>query len=307
MSTVVSKQEPTTAESIASRLEQDGIAVLHNFIPPETLRSMQQAFALELEQLNWNNFGGYEKTEPYRHMVQDVLRLEQGFVDIALHPVIKQALNSYIGNTYALVEAKGWLSNPTTADFNGWHGDCWYDQQKVVSTVPREVKVAFYLTDVESGYFQYVRGTHGQKPRPRVPDSEVGNVDPSQIIEAKGRAGTLFLFDTSGTHRQAVPILQPRRAVFYNYHDPRVPLQKEDIDYYRYHPLLLNAAFLGGLDSEDQRILGFGEKANYIPFFKRKPKHRLFHQTMAGLFDAKLRFDQLSSRVQARVERTIGR
>ena len=78
-----------------------------------------------------------------------------------------------------------------------------------------------------------------------------------------GPAGSAFLFDTSGTHRQGVPMLEPRQAVFYNYHDPDVPLQQEDIDYYRYHPLLLNAAFLGGLSPEDQRILGFGNKTNY--------------------------------------------
>lgn len=291
-----------STESILSRLEKDGIAVLPNFIPAAQLSSMQKAFALAVRKMNWNNIAGYEKTEPYRHMVQDVLTLEQGFVDIALHPAIKEALTEYIGPSFALVEAKGWLSNPTMADFNGWHGDCWYDQTKI-STPPREVKLAFYLTDVQTGYFQYVRGTHGQVPRARVPDAEVDAVDRSQIIEARGAAGTAFVFDTSGTHRQAVPILQPRHAVFYNYHEPHVPLQKEDVDYYRYHPLILNSAFLGGLSPEDQRILGFGDKTNYIPFFERKSKHQGFHSAMTAMFDVKLRFDQLASRVQARIQK----
>ncbi len=43
--------------------------------------------------------------------------------------------------------------------------------------------------------------------------------------------------------------------------------------YYRYHPLLLNAALLGGLDTEDYRILGFGDKTNYKPDFARPPAY----------------------------------
>jgi hypothetical protein len=39
--------------------------------------------------------------------------------------------------------------------------------------------------------------------------------------------GTAFLFETSGIHGQSWPILEPRHAVFYNYHDPSIPLQEE--------------------------------------------------------------------------------
>src|SRR5437763_1201245 len=80
------------------------------------------------------------------------------------------------------------------------------------------------------------------------------------VVEVPGRAGTAFLFDTSCVHRQNIPILEERHAAFFNYHDPGVPLRQEDIEYYRYHPLLLNAAFLGDLSAEEQRILGFGDK-----------------------------------------------
>jgi hypothetical protein len=40
------------------------------------------------------------------------------------------------------------------------------------------------------------------------------------IVEVTEPAGSAFLFDTSGIHRQGTPILQPRYAVFFNYHDP---------------------------------------------------------------------------------------
>jgi hypothetical protein len=200
-----------------------------------------------------------------------------------------------------LNEAKGWKSLPTSRDFHGWHGDAWYDQTN--AEIPREVKLAFYLTDVKSGAFNYIRGTHRrQHPRP-VRNHEVAGIPPSQIAEVTGVAGTAILFDTSGIHRQGVPMLEPRQAVFYNYHDPTVPLQKEDIDYYRYHPLLLNAAFLGDLSKEDQQILGFGDKTNYIHAYQRKPKYTRIQSISRTALEVTIRAEALRERIAARLRR----
>jgi hypothetical protein len=294
--------EPATAARLCAELDTEGIVVL----PEEQLRSMQNAFATRLRRLRWNNFEGYQKTELYRHMVEDVLLLDQGFVDLALHPLLKQILNIYLGDNYELTEAKGWKSLPTKRDFHGWHGDAWYDQ-KTIQEIPREVKLAFYLTDVNSGAFNYVRRSHRrQHPRP-VRNPEVENFPASQILEVAGKAGTPFLFDTSGIHRQGVPMLEPRRAVFYNYHDPSVRLQKEDVDYYRYHPLLLNAAFLGGLSAEDQRILGFGNKTNFVPAFERNISPPALQNFLGAAFNIQLRMNNFSERLVARLRRLLGR
>jgi hypothetical protein len=263
---------------------------------------MQVSFASRLKHLRWNDVDGYEMNERYRHMVQDVLALDQAFVDVALHPIVKDTLREYIGPRFELVEAKGWKSVPTKRDFHGWHGDAWYDQTKV-NFIPREVKLALYLTDVNSGYFEYVRGSH-QKQAPRtVKNVELNNVDPAQIFPAKGVAGSAILFDTSGIHRQSVPILQERHAIFLNYHDPFVPLQSEDVEYNRYHPLILNAAFLGGLTDEDRRILGFGNKTNYVPCFERETPYTRVHASIEGCFDFYLRTREFADRVTARIKR----
>jgi hypothetical protein len=71
-----------------------GLSSYLTLISGPTLLSMQKAFAARLERLRWNNFDGYQKTEPYRHMVEDVLVLDQGFVDIVLHPLVKSVLNA---------------------------------------------------------------------------------------------------------------------------------------------------------------------------------------------------------------------
>lgn len=287
------------------QLEDDGIVVIPELLSRDTLRAMQSAFESKLKRLKWNDLDGYEMAEPYRHMVQDVLTLDQGFVDLALHPDVQATISAYVGDRYELVEAKGWRSLPTKKDFHGWHGDAWYDQKQVVDAIPREVKLAFYLTDVRSGAFQYIKGSHGrQAPRP-VRAHEVDDIPASRVVEANGPAGTAILFDTSGIHRQSVPILERRHAVFYNYHDPSVPLQKEDVDYYRYHPLLLNAAFLGNLSDEDRRVLGFGNKTNYLPSFERQTRHAGFQSLMSLAYGAKLRVNGLQERSGAKLARVL--
>jgi hypothetical protein len=291
---------------LTQELQREGVVIVRDLVPPERLQAMQRVFASRLEHLRWNDVEGYEKTEPYRHMVQDVLTLEQGFVDLALHPTVKQVLSEYIGHNFALVEAKGWKTLPATRDFHGWHGDAWYDQGKVAG-IPREVKLALYLTDVKTGAFQYLRSSHGQQAPRLLRKDESRNIPMDRVLDCTGPAGTAILFDTSGIHRQGVPVLEPRQAIFYNYHDPSVPLQSEDVEYYRYHPLLLNAAFLGGLTAEDMRILGFGDKTNYVPAFARKTPHRWFHALMSGAFSVKLRLRVFRQRLGARLARLLGR
>jgi hypothetical protein len=290
---------PAEDECLAT-LERDGIVRLPRLLTQIQLRRMQDAFKVKLRRMKWNNVDGYEKTEPYRHMIEDVLTLDQGFVDVALHPLVMAVMRRYLGETFQLVEAKGWKSIPTTRDFHGWHADAWYDQT-VPQGIPREVKLALYLTDVNTGAFNYVVGSHRQQPPRLYRAAEVGKIDRDRIVEMAGPAGSAFLFDTTGIHRQGVPMLEPRQAIFFDYHDPSVPLQKEDRDYHRYHPLLLNAAFLGGLSEEDSRVLGFGDSRNYVPAFERRSPHHRFEALMQIAFDATLHASMLGSRIAARL------
>ncbi len=295
---------PDSAEvdAVLSRLQQDGVAILPELVSPQSLAAMQEAFAARLQRIRWNNFSGYEKTEPYRHLVEDVLTLDQGFVDLALHPLVKEVLNRYLGEEYELTEAKGWKSLPTKRDFHGWHGDAWYDQS-ASKTIHREVKLAIYLSDVRSGGLNYIKGSQ-QKQHPRiVKNSELSDIASDQIIDLTGAAGTAILFDTSGVHRQGVPMLEERQACFFNYHDPSIALQREDVDYYRYHPLILNAAFLGNLSDDDRRILGFGNKLNFRSAFVRAGQPSIFYRLLGAGYNAEVAIKHLKSRVSMRLRR----
>lgn len=290
-------------DDVLAELKQNGIVVLRGLIGREQLAAMQRAFNARLKRVRWNDFDGHER-ERYRHVISDLLTLDQGFVDVALHPVVKETLRRYIGHNFELVEAKGWMSVPTTRDFHGWHGDAWYDQTKV-DYIPKEIKLAVYLTDVSSGAFNYVKGSH-QKQHPQyVSNASVESLN-GEIIEVLGPAGTAFLFDTTGIHRQSVPILESRQALFYDYHDPSVRLEPDNVNY-RYHPLLLNAAFLGNLSQEDQRILGFGNKQRFVPAHEKPAKHKALQTAFTFALDMDLRARNLHERVIARLKRTFKR
>lgn len=308
---VTMKQQPFAGEALngctrlVSELETDGVVVLPNLFSQEQLRAMQAAFAVRLQRLRWNNFDGYQKTELFRHMVEDVLLLEQGFVDLAVHPLVNQILREYLGPNYELTEAKGWKTLPTRRDFHGWHADMWYDQSTEQETC-REIKLGMYLTDVRSGAFTFIKGSHRKQHPHNLKKWEVENLPLSALQELTGLAGTVFLFDTSVIHRQGIPVLEPRQAVFYAYHDPSVRLQAEDVTYYRYHPLLLNAAFLGDLSAEDRRILGFGNKTNYQPAYERHDRPAITRSLFNASLGAELRCQQIRERIVARLKRTFG-
>jgi len=291
---------------MTKELEENGIVIIPDLLTASQLRGMQVSFNARLRRMRWNDFDGYEKNDRYRHMVQDVLILDQGFIDAALHPVVVPALREYLGDTFELVEAKGWKSLPTKRDFHGWHGDAWYDQERVKDRIPREVKLGLYLTDVKSGGFVYVKGTHGrQHPKPLSRD-EARALPRERFVEVSGPAGLAFLFDTSGFHRQNVPILEPRQAVFFAYHDPKLPLQQEDLEYYRYHPLQLNAAFLGNLTEEERRILGFGNTTNFQPGYERRPMHAYFQVLVGRSYHAKVLAGEFHQRVKTKLKRLTG-
>jgi hypothetical protein len=293
----------TKVNELVLALERDGVVRLPTLVSGEQLRRMQSAFTSRLNGLAFNNADGHHRTEVKRMMVEDVLSLEQGFVDIGLHPLVVETIRRYVGDPFELCEAKGWRSLEALHDFHGWHGDAWYDQSVVKGRIPREIKLAFYLSDVSSGAFQYLRGTHAQHVPRLIKKGEVDRLPLDKLEEFSGPAGTALLFDTSGIHRQGIPILTPRNAVFYNYHDPHVPLQAEDIEYYRYHPLILNAAFLGNLSSEHMKILGFGNTTRYQPNFSRKSNAPWVHALATAANTLHIHTAPLLRRVKGRLVR----
>ncbi len=292
-------------EARAVALERDGVVVVDDLLTADALARIQAAFRAHLQHMRWNTTWGYYNEDNYRHMVSDVLTLDREVVWLVLHPRVLGLLGRYLGPDFVLTEAKGWRSLATDADFHVWHTDQWYDP--TYGRVPRQVKLALYLSDVSSGAFAYLKGSHGQHGAAHwaTEDELPGSTD--DIVQLTGRAGTAILFDSSGAHRQSFPILEDRDALFIVYNDPAVPLQEDDIVAYRYHPPLVAPAYLGGLSGEQLRALGVGVEQYAQPAYVPPPRHPRLERALTRAYEGFVAAERLAGRVQGRARRLLGR
>lgn len=248
-----------------NQLQQDGIIILENIIPEQLISNMQNAFSHRLKRLNFNSTMGSQRTEIYRNYVEDLLSVDQSFLKTIILPTIQFFVKQYISNDAVLMEARGWETKIVKKEFHGWHKDGWYDK-KIYVEPPRQLKVAIYLTDVETGPFAYVKGSHKNvKSDPFVlhkhySDEFVGQYK-NDIVKVTGKAGTIIIFDTAGIHRQMSPNLSERRAIFFTFHSPDSQIDPSELEYGRYGPIIINNLFVDeDVTLEDLKFLGFFQK-----------------------------------------------
>ena len=276
-------------------LERDGVIVLPDLLDAAALGQIQAAFRAHLRHMRWNTTWGYTNEDNYRHMVGDVLALDREVVRLVLHPRLLGLMSAYLGPSYVVTEAKGWRSLPTRRDFHVWHTDAWYDP--ALPGVPRQLKLAVYLSDVHTGAFAYLKGSHLRQGPGHWTDATLpGRAE--DVVTLTGPAGTCIVFDSSGIHRQSYPILSDRDALFIVYNDPAIPLQAEDIAAYRYHPPLVAPAFLGGLSGEQLRALGVGAEQYIQAAHVPPPRHPRFERAVPRLSEGLV----VAERVRGRLE-----
>jgi hypothetical protein len=268
---------------ILSQLDENGIAVIENFLPQDVLKQMQQCYENNLAHPRFNTWTGYQQNEKWRLIIEDLLTLSPAFLYPVRNNDLMDICRQYIGDNFQMTEARGWKTIKTKRNFHGWHTDAWYDVNQC-SEPPPQLKLALYLTDVSSGEFAYLEKSHKDKHGPGHWNQQQVDDMGLKICRATGKAGTAIIFDTSGIHRQTYPVLEPRNIAFFNFHDPSFPIQNLDKSYDRYAPLLLNAAFLKDLTKEQERILGFGDERYFEDGFVPKQRYPSLHGLVkAGL------------------------
>ncbi len=283
-------------------LERDGMVMLPSLLTGTLLREAQRAFRARLAAPANHRFRGWYATDRNRLILDDVLADSEGLLRAALDPIVLDVADAWLRRSWQFTEAKGWRTLATDSSFHCWHGDAWYDDghhdAAFHARVPRRLKLAVYLSDVDGGGFGYVPGSHGDVPHRTRRDDEVPK---DRVRNVRGPAGTGFLFDVSGTHRQICPVPKDRDAVFLVMNDPAVPVQPADVAADRYRPLRLNAALIGGLSARERRVLGIGRRelwrSGATPALRQPHLARAIG--VASL--AALGIDSLVARVRARL------
>ena len=274
-------------KQLKQELDEKGIVLLENQLPAEVLSQMQQTFERQLAHPQFNTWSGYQQNEKWRLLIEDLLTLSPAFLYPVLNDDLMSVFREYIGDGFQMTEARGWETIKTNRNFHGYHDDGWYDVDKCAEP-PSQLKLGVYLTDVESGEFCYVEKSHSQKLKPDHWNMEQVEAMGMKVNHVMAKAGSMFIFDTSGIHRQNSPVLDPRRAILYNFHDPSAPIQATDVEYDRYAPLLLNAAFLKDLTKEQERILGFGDQRYFNEGPIPQQRYPLLHKMTSSALTLRL-------------------
>ena len=297
------KEMTVLTNDLLATLERDGIVELPMLMDEHALERMQQAFSSRVEHVAYNGDAGYKAIDPYRRFVDDLCAISRDFIDVAAHPLVAELVRQYVGASATITEAKGWRSIPTHDDFHGWHNDAWYHPE--LEEVPRQLKLAVYLSDVNSGEFHYIRGTQGQRRHAHFSDEDVHEMS-ERRIEMKASAGTAFLFDVSGIHRQAIPILEDRDVVFFVYNDPETPLQEVDVRARRYRPLMLRASDIGGLTTGQSDLLGIGNRALEHDGVAAKPEDNI-RTLIDRAHHALIKGTRLADRIERSTRKVLSR
>lgn len=302
------KKGTPLVDDLLATLERDGIVSLPGLFDAEALARMQRDFTARVQHVSFNGMIGYTTKDPYRRFVDDLCGISRDFIDTSTHPIVDEIVRRYISHEAIITEAKGWRSVPTQDDFHGWHNDAWYHPD--LDEVPRQLKLAVYLSDVNSGEFQYLRGTHGQRRHKHFSVRELGD-KLERRTSMRATAGTAFLFDVSGIHRQAIPILEERDVVFFVYNDPAVRIQELDERARRYRPLQLCASHLGALSPRQHALLGIGngalERAAARPEETADAKLEQQRDIFDRAYHASIKTGRLTDKVRRRVDAVLSR
>ena len=293
---------PIDPDALLATLERDGVVRLPlPLLGGAALERVQSEWAARVAHIQHNGQAGYEARDPFRRIVHDALTVSPDLTRAALHPSIVEVVRRYVGADAALTEAKGWRTMPTELDFHGWHNDAWYDPD--LDHVPRQLKLAVYLSDVTSGAFAYAPGTHGQRAHRHYSEAEVDAFARDPVV-LDAPAGHAFLFDVSGVHRQTVPVLTARDAVFIVFHDPSVPLQAADVAASRYRPALVPVDALDGMTPDQLRLLGVGRRELRDAMRPPSPVDPGWRAALARAEAGYHAASRLSRRVRARLSRS---
>lgn len=246
-------------ENLFSQLKDQGVVVLPDLIKSEQLSAMRNAFECQLQQPSFNAWQGYHQTDRRRLMLDQLLTVEQGFVDVALLSLLQVLVKRYLGESACLQEAKGWQSFPFKDNFHPLHRDEWYcrnhyyEQKK-----PMSLKLGLYLDDVDTGAFAYIPGSHWNV------GGDHGTVDELSTL-ITGKAGTMFLFDPEGLHQQSFPNLKKRNAAFFHFFSSDIVLSQNFIRWGRFRQLLIESSYLHSCSPEQLAFLGIGRQPSTHP------------------------------------------
>ena|ERR1700733_8336803 len=179
--------------------------------------------------------------------------VSRSFAKFSTHPRLFELFDQILEGNYRLKAHRYY-------ETYGGHHMQWHTDNKTdrgFAHIPGLI-VIVYISDVEDGEFQYVRGSQhwsGGGGYNDYTDQFVERNCHKDILSFKGPRGTLVIYDTYGIHR-AKPV---KKGNFVR----KSLLIQVDAALEASEPLLVNPEYIDNLDNRIKRYLGFGQPSGY--------------------------------------------
>ena len=207
--------------------------------------------------LNTNNVAGVYYTHGTQFYLTHMLAVSKSFFDYCTNDKILDICANYLGNEYRLTDLRYY------ENFGGqtmlWHTDNrYYDENKKGGTTTKTPGLIFlaYVSDVDDGEFQYVKGSHLWSVKNQYNDYSKDYIEKNfsnDIVGFKRPKGSIIIYNTFGVHR-AKPSKNKnfvRKSLFFSV--------IKEIDHSQ--PILVKTEYLNKFDERIKLFLGFGRKA----------------------------------------------
>lgn len=206
-------------------LRRDGITVFSSTIPPDMVAALQDFVAQTDQNLVGDDgvegVGRYPDGPPGRQFKIDspLVCADPTMQVILADPFLAQVAGSYFGSTPVVSSAALWWNTVRE------HPSSWLAQKYHWDNAGFQwVHVFIYLVDVDetTGPHVFVKGSHvpvaeraslAARGTVRIDDADVEHAFPGRATPICGPAGTVFMADTWGLHKAALPVARDRLVV----------------------------------------------------------------------------------------------
>ena len=279
-------------KDISNEIKKNGFFCFEKALSDEFVDKIYSDVKSSGLSLNTNNIAGVYFTHGNQFFLTHMLGISEKFFDYCTSDKVLDVCTDFLGDEYRL-KALRYYEN-----FGGqnmqWHTDNkYYDQNKKGSTITKTPGLIFitYISDVNDGEFQYVKGSHLWSSESKHHDysqKEIESKFSKDIVGFKKPKGSLLIYNTFGIHR-AKPTKNKnfvRKSLFF----------QVDREINHSEPILIKTEFVKKLDDRIKMYLGFGKRSGQRVYpetsletmpFNKETSYKIFGW-MIGRFANKL-------------------
>ena len=244
-------------KSISNEIKKNGFFSFKKALTDEFVDKIYSDVKNSGLSLNTNNIAGVYFTHGNQFFLTHMLGISEKFFDYCTSDKVLDVCTDFLGDKYRL-KALRYYEN-----FGGqnmqWHTDNkYYDQNKKGSTITKTPGLIFitYISDVDDGEFQYVKGSHlwsSENKHHDYTQDEIEKKFSKDIVGFKKPKGSILIYNTFGIHR-AKPTKNKkfvRKSLFF----------QVDREINHSEPILIKTEFVKKLDERIKLYLGFGKRS----------------------------------------------